>query len=62
MTTLLRFEDVAARVPVPPATIRWLIHQNRFPPAAKIGRRLVWREEDITAWIDEQFEQSTGAA
>ncbi len=37
-------------------TIRWLRSRGRFPPAVRIGRRLFWRRDDISAWLASQRE------
>ena len=47
------------RVSVP--TVRWLRQEGRFAPAIKIGRRLVWDEAEVLAWIESNRE-SSGAA
>lgn len=30
------------------------------PQGAKAGKRLIWRESDVRAWIDAQFNQAAG--
>jgi predicted DNA-binding transcriptional regulator AlpA len=40
--------------------VRWLRQEGRFAPAIKIGRRLVWDEAEVLAWI-ERNRESTGA-
>lgn len=64
MTTppkLLKIEDVADLTGVSVATLRWWRHQGDVGPrSAKLGRRVVYREADVLAWIDEQFEKAGG--
>lgn len=48
---MMTIEEVAERLRVPVATIRWLRQEGRFAPAVKVGRRLAWTADDITAWI-----------
>jgi hypothetical protein len=59
---LLTFADVRQRIPNPPAnnTFRRWMQKGMFPQGHKLvdGQRkkshLLWREEDIDAWIAEQ--------
>ena len=55
MDRLLTIEEVAAMTRLPEATWRWFRHNNTGPKAAKLGKRLVWRESEVIAWIDAQF-------
>ena len=48
---LLNIDEVAERLKVPVLTIRWLRQEARFAPAIRVGRRLVWSESDIEAWV-----------
>lgn len=55
MDKLLRIEAVSEMLGIPVDTLRnWRAH-GRGPQPAKLGRRLVWRESQINAWLDEQF-------
>lgn len=51
---LLTINEVAERLRVSVLTIRWLRQEGRFAPAIKIGRRLVWDERDLDAWVEAQ--------
>jgi excisionase family DNA binding protein len=53
---LLTIEEVADRLRVAVETVRWLRAGGRFAPAVRIGRRIVWDEVDVDAWIDAQRE------
>jgi excisionase family DNA binding protein len=55
MSDLMTVEEAAEMTRLSPATVRWLISQNRFAPSAKIGRRRMFRRTELTAWIDAQF-------
>lgn len=57
-TQLLRLPEVAALTGIPEATLRFYRHEKRGPKSAKLGRRVVYRESDVVAWIDEQFENA----
>ncbi len=56
MTKLLRVPDVSALTGIPEATLRFWRHEGTGPQSAKLGRRVVYRESDVLAWIDAQFE------
>lgn len=43
-------------------TLRYWRAQGVGPRWAKLGRRIVYRESDVQAWIEEQFEGAGGAA
>lgn len=53
---LLTIDETAERLRVPVLTVRWLRQQRRFPPAVKVGRRLLWDVRDLDAWIEDQRE------
>lgn len=56
MTKLLTLEEAAEIVRRPPATLRFWRHSGTGPPSARIQGRIVYREADLMAWIDRQFE------
>lgn len=56
MRELLTIEEVAERLRVKVLTIRWLRQEGRFPPAIKVGRRLVWDAADLEARLETQRE------
>lgn len=53
---LLTVDEVAARLRVTVATIRWLRQKGRFAPAVKIGRRVLWDAAELEAWVAGQRE------
>ncbi|WP_418063935.1 helix-turn-helix transcriptional regulator [Pimelobacter simplex] len=54
---ILFIEEVAARTRVPVKTLRhWRLH-GTGPKSARMGRRVVYREADVEAWVDAQFEE-----
>jgi excisionase family DNA binding protein len=57
MGRLLTLDEVAERTRTPLATLRYWRHRGEGPPTFKLGRRVVAREEDVDAWIDEAAEQ-----
>jgi predicted DNA-binding transcriptional regulator AlpA len=54
-TKLLRVPEVAALTGIPENTLRFWRMQGTGPQSAKLGRRIVYREADVLAWVDEQF-------
>jgi predicted DNA-binding transcriptional regulator AlpA len=55
---LIRIEDVAELTGVSVNTLRYWRHSKTGPKSAKFGRRIVYREADVIAWIDQQFENA----
>lgn len=58
MTTQDRFltvEEVADKLRRSPAAIRWMRHHGNGPRSAKIGGKVLFKEADLNAWINEQF-------
>lgn len=47
---------------VPVATLRYWRHLGTGPKSAKLGRAIVYREEDVIAWVDEQFQPQPSPA
>ena len=57
---LLYVEEVATMLRKTPAAFRYQIHKGTdVPPSAKIAGRRMFRESDVRAWIDRQFEKET---
>jgi excisionase family DNA binding protein len=52
MRAYLTIEEVARSLRVTVPTVRWLRQEGRFAPAIKIGRRVLWDEETLTAWVE----------
>jgi predicted DNA-binding transcriptional regulator AlpA len=57
MDKLLRLPEVAELIGVPENTLRFWRHRGTGPKSARLGRRVVYRECDVLAWIDQQFVQ-----
>lgn len=53
---LLFVEEVADIMRKTPAALRFMIHAGTAPKSAKIGGRRMFRESQVLAWIDAQFE------
>ena len=57
---LLYVEEVAEMLRKTPASLRQNIHKGEnVPRSAKIGGRRMFRESEVLAWIDEQFEKAS---
>lgn len=56
MAALLKIPEAAALTGIPEATLRFYRHQGTGPRSFKLGRRVVYREDDVLAWIEEQYE------
>lgn len=57
---LLTVPEVSEATRLPEATIRWFRHVGKGPRSAKLGRRVVYREADVLAWIEAQFAAEAG--
>lgn len=61
---LLTMAEVAALMRTPENSLRYWRHQGTGPASFKVGRRVVYDEAVVLAWIEEQRQASTsgGAA
>ena len=55
---LLTAQQVAEKYPVAEATLKYWRHRRTGPRYARLGRRIVYRQSDLDAWVDAQFETS----
>ncbi|AXG12289.1 helix-turn-helix transcriptional regulator [Intrasporangium calvum] len=53
---LLSVADVAEYLGVSVRTVWGLRAEGNFAPGTRIGRRVVWRESVLTAWLEEATE------
>ena len=60
MKMYLTIEEVAQSLRVTVPTVRWLRQEGRFAPATKVGRRVLWDEETLTAWLEANREAPAG--
>ena len=56
MKVYMTIEEVARSLRVSVPTVRWLRQEGRFAPAIKIGRRVLWDEDTLAAWIESNRE------
>jgi predicted DNA-binding transcriptional regulator AlpA len=54
-------EEVSELTRQPVATLRWMRHQGKGPPAVKLGRRLVYRRSEVEKWIKRLEREQAGA-
>jgi excisionase family DNA binding protein len=60
---LLTTSEVADRLRQPESTIRYWRHIGYGPDSFKAGRRVLYRESDVDAWVDSiRGGQAAGAA
>lgn len=58
----LTLVEVAELLRTTPATVRYWRFAGTGPRATKVGRRVLYDERDLLAWIDEQQVQSEASA
>jgi predicted DNA-binding transcriptional regulator AlpA len=55
--TLLRTKEVAEQIGVSENTLRWWRHTGQGPKSFTLGaRRVVYDVDDVTRWVEEQYE------
>jgi excisionase family DNA binding protein len=60
MKMYMTIEEVAQSLRVTVPTVRWLRQEGRFAPATKVGRRVLWDEEALMAWLEANREAPAG--
>lgn len=56
---LLVMSEVSERIRVPISTLRHWRQIHAGPPAARIGRRVMYRQSDVDAWLRDQFQAAS---
>lgn len=56
---LLTTEEVAQRVRTSAATVRYWRHMGTGPRGFKAGRRILYAEDDLMAWLDARLAAET---
>lgn len=61
---LLHTDEVSQRTGIPVETLRWWRKRNQGegPPSARLGRRVVYRQSDVDAWVQAQFDNDAKSA
>ena len=55
---LLTIAEAAEVLRTPVATLRYWRHCNTGPRSFRLGRRVLYRRDDLQAWIDAQREDA----
>lgn len=58
----LSLKDVCKRTALCKAYIYQLIALKSFPAPARVGRRVIWNEAEITAWLAARFAERDAEA
>lgn len=56
MTELLTTNDLAALVHAPAETVRYWRTQGTGPRFARLGKRVLYRRDDVEQWLTARFE------
>ena len=60
---LMTMEEVAEQYRVPLATLRFYRHRGDLGPKSfRLGGRVVYKQSDCDAWVEQQDATATGAA
>lgn len=54
-SNLRTLEEVSAMTRTPSATLRFWRHKGIGPKSFKVGRRVMYREDDVAAWLEAQY-------
>ncbi len=57
-TELLTITEAADLLRAPVATLRYWRHLGTGPRSFRLGRRVLYRRDDLQAWVEEQLGQS----
>ena len=57
---LLTITEAADLLRAPVATLRYWRHRNTGPRSFRLGRRVLYRRDDLRAWIDARAGQISG--
>lgn len=52
-------QEVSDELRVPINTLAWWRHMGRGPKWFRVGRRVLYRRDDLDAWLAEQYEIGT---
>lgn len=58
--TFLTTEEVAEALRTSPSTVRYWHHAGKGPPSIRVGRRRLYRESDVVAWLQSDLESGGG--
>lgn len=55
---LMTAAEVSSEYGWPLATLRYWVQKGSAPKSARIGRRRMFRRDDVEQWIADQFEEA----
>ncbi|MHA7153625.1 helix-turn-helix transcriptional regulator [Arthrobacter sp. TMN-50] len=58
---LQTMDEVAEMLRKTPAQLRWMRHNGTGPKSAKIGGRVMYREQDVIDWVNAAFDVQESA-
>jgi excisionase family DNA binding protein len=58
--TLLTTDELAERVRTVPGTVRYWRHKGVGPQGVKVGRKVLYDEADVEAWLNTLAAQERG--
>ncbi|MFJ6453777.1 helix-turn-helix domain-containing protein [Paenarthrobacter sp. NPDC091669] len=58
---LLTVDEVAEMLRKTPDQVRWLRYSGKGPRHAKLGGRLMYREQDVIDWVNAAFDEQVPA-
>ncbi len=61
VTKLLTLDEVAEMLRKSPAQMRWMRHNGTGPHAARLGGRVMYREQDVIDWVNAAFDAEVSA-
>lgn len=59
IAVLLTFEETAEMLRKTPSALRYMLHRGTAPKSALIGGRRMFREADVSAFIEAQFAEAS---
>lgn len=54
---LLTLDETARLLRRTPAQMRWMRHNGTGPRSARLGGRVMYREQDVIDWVNAAFDQ-----
>ena len=54
MAHLMTTQELAAYLAVPVNTVYQWRYRGIAPPAARVGKHLRWKQEDVDRWLEQQ--------
>lgn len=57
IAVLMTMAEVSGATGIPVATLRYYRHLGKGPQSALLAGRVMYREQDVAKWINDQFEK-----